>query len=125
MHNFVHRYQVNDVLKESDEKVREDTDTVHVAEGEHCGELDRCEVRRARAEEVHHMLGLEIFRFISEDAIWEKTSDKPITTKWVDVKKRSYGGGMVVRSWSAARGFHTNNFSQRRRLWRRRSICSA
>ena len=51
------------------------------------------------------MLGLEIFQFISEDAIWEKTSDKPITTKWVDVKKRSDGGGMVVRSWSAARGF--------------------
>ena len=58
MRHFVHGHQVNDVLKESDEKVREDTDTVHVPEGEHCGELDRCEVRRVRGEEVHHMLGL-------------------------------------------------------------------
>ena len=40
MHHFVHGHQVNDVLKESEEKVREDTDTVHVSEGEHCGELD-------------------------------------------------------------------------------------
>ena len=39
MRHFVHGHQVNDVLKESDEKVREDT--VHVPEGEHCGELDR------------------------------------------------------------------------------------
>ena len=31
MRHFVHGHQVNDVLKESDEKVREDTDTEHVA----------------------------------------------------------------------------------------------
>ena len=40
VHHFVHRYLVSDILNESDEKVGEDTDSIHVPEAVHCGELE-------------------------------------------------------------------------------------